>query len=306
VILISGEYDTGQKIPPALQAALQVPMMTATAHWHRRLPADLQAMTRDEAVARATAWARTQYAPMLEKAATLTPDERAQLLAQLQRYTGVAPGFVDQKTLRLSKDVDLERLLDDEQRELGRYDSRLSAPRRNLALTWMPTGDPSILPVLDLMQGTSPSLIAYLSDTLGYRTDLLYKGPFGEGFHPEPLTYFVPHGVSDDWMTMLWDRKPVTPIAGAPPQISEPPLRRAMEVLPGLRVLNVVGMYDESCAAKDEALARTDQQLQSRVRNACYPAGHMIYTDVAVRRAFKRDFDRLVEEATHVQHSDGR
>jgi carboxypeptidase C (cathepsin A) len=313
VVLISGFYDLGQKVPHSLQQALDVPMFTATAHYFKRLPPDLQSEPRDQAVADAEKWARSEYAPALDAIDTLTPDQRSAVSAKLARYTGLDPRFIDQKTLVVSKDDDLDRLLDDRGLELGRYDSRLTAPRRDLsAAPWVPTRDPSIMPVLEMMQGTSPSEIRYLRYTLGFRTDLLYKGPFGEGFHPAPLRDVIP-GIADDWMTLAWDRKTKadataaqTPSAPPPdlPQVppgakaqSEPPLRRAMEAEPGMRLMNVRGLYDSSCAEIDEAVARTDAGLRSRIRNKCYPSGHAFYTDAAVRGDYQRDFEEFVRAA---------
>jgi hypothetical protein len=188
----------------------------------------------------------------------------------------------------------------------------MTVPRRDLsAAPWVPTRDPSIMPVLDMMQGTSPSEIRYLRYTLGYRSDLLYKGPFGEGFHPAPIRDVIP-GIADDWMTLMWDRKTKADAAdaksapapdpdlpkvppGAKPQ-NEPPLQRAMEAEPAMRLMNVRGLYDSSCAALDEAVARTVVALRVRVQNKCYPSGHAFYTDAAVRRDYQRDFAQFVRE----------
>jgi hypothetical protein len=266
-------------------------------------------------VADATQWARNEYAPALDTIDTLTPDRRGAIATKLARYTGLDPRFIDQKTLVVSKEDDLDRLLDDRGLELGRYDSRMTAPRRDLsAAAWLPTRDPSIMPVLDMMQGTSPSEIRYLRYTLGYRSDLLYKGPFGEGFHPAPIKDVIP-GISDDWMTLMWDRRakadaaaqaqnPPAPTPGLPqvppgakPQ-SEPPLQRAMEAEPAMRLMNVRGLFDSSCAGLDEAVARTDAALRARVQNKCYPSGHAFYTDAQVRKDYQRDFAEFVRGAT--------
>jgi carboxypeptidase C (cathepsin A) len=313
VVLISGFYDLGQKVPHSLQQALDVPMFTATAHYFKRLPPDLQSEPRDQAMAEATEWARNEYAPALDAIDSMTPDQRGAIAAKLARYTGLDPRFIDQKTLVVTKDDDLDRLLDDRGLELGRYDSRMTIPRRDLtAAPWVPTRDPSIMPVLDMMQGTSTSEIRYLRDTLGFRSDLLYKGPFGEGFHPAPIRDVIP-GIADDWMTLMWDRKAKADAAQAqsapapdpdlpkvPPGAkvqNEPPLRRAMEAEPGMRVMNVRGLYDSPCAGLDEAVARTEAALRVRVRNKCYASGHAFYTDAGARRDYQRDFAEFVRDA---------
>ena len=313
VVLISGFYDVGQSMPEGLAAALQVPAFTAAAYYHRRLPPDLQGLPREQVLSRALEWAKSDYASALGHRAGLTPAQRKSVLAGLQRFTGIEPRFANSKTLVLDEGVFTDHLL--EAKALGRYDSRMVGPSRSADNPiWVPTTDPSIMPMLDLMQGTSPALIRYLRDTLQFRDDLLYAGPFGEAFHPLPLNPVAPQiwGPYTDWMTMKWNRaagvRPEPAGKGGrqaghdgPQFKAPPPLRRALDLDRKLLVMNVTGMFDtelDSCARKNEAVARSDASIRSRVRNACYETGHMIYTDIGVRRAFQRDFARFVSEAT--------
>jgi carboxypeptidase C (cathepsin A) len=297
VMLISGFYDVGQAVPRTLNQALEISMFTAAAWYHKRLPADLQAKTQEAAVAEAVAWARKTYAPALERRDALSADERAALLAGLHRYTGLDPKYADAKTLLIDKATFSDRLLEDRDEELGRYDARMVVARRNLgAQSWLPTHDPSLAPMLDLMEGTSVPLIRYIRDTLGYHSDLLYRGPFGEAFHPQPMV-MNPGGLGDDWMTLMWDKVPRPAKAeGPPPPKEAPPLRQAMDAQPHLLVFNVRGMYDGDCAGLDEAVARSDASLRPRIRNRCYAAGHMVYTDDAVRLQLSRDFAQFVRD----------
>ncbi len=298
VVLISGFYDVGQSVPRPLNQALELSMFTATAWHHRRLPADLQAKTQQAAVDEAVAWARKTYAPALEKPDAIGADDRAAVLAGLKRYTGLDPKYVDAKTLVLSKDVFTDRLLEDRDEELGRYDARMVVARRDLVgQSWLPTHDPSLAPMLDIMEGTSVPMIRYFRNTLGYHADLLYRGPFGEAFHPLPLV-LNPGGLGDDWMTLMWDHAPKpAPAPGPPPPKQAPPLRQAMDAQPHLLLFNVRGMYDGACAALDEAVARSEASLKPRIRNRCYAAGHMVYTDTATRAQLAEDFGQFVHDA---------
>ena len=70
-----------------------------------------------------------------------------------------------------------------------------------------------------------------------------------------------------------------------------------MTLNPSMRVAVMDGMYDASCAANDEAVARTEASLRARVTTYCYAAGHMIYTDAATRRQAQRDFAAFVQAA---------
>lgn len=310
VILISGDYDAGQEMPTTLETALDVPMYAAAAHYHQRLPDNLQALPPNEAVQAAEAWARQEYAPALETSDSLSPDARAAILDSLERYTGIPARHVDTETLALATGTFAERLLEARGLELGRYDYRMALPRREEGLAWVPTRDPSLLPMIDLMQGTFPPAIRYLRNTLGYKSDLLYQGPFGEALHPRPLADVTSGAAGDlagiftDWMTIKWHHGDSGSVKDAAEPARRPPLVRAMELNPHLLVWNVKGLYDGSCAALDEAVARTAGHLKQRIRNSCYPAGHMVYSDRAVRREMKRDFAEFVHDALVARTTD--
>ena len=297
VMLISGFFDVGQTTPRGLDQALELSMFTAAAWYHKRLPADLQAKSQDAAVAEAVAWARKVYAPALETPDALGAEARAAVLAGLKRYTGLDSKYVETKTLLIDKGVFTDHLLDDRGEELGRYDARMALPKRAGAQPWLPTHDPSLAPMLDIMEGTSVPMIRYIRNTLGYRSDLLYRGPFGEAFHPYPMVT-NPGGLGDDWMTLMWNRYRAPKAEGPPAPAEAPPLRRAMDAEPHLLVFNVRGMYDGDCAGLDEAVARAEPSLRARIRNRCYAAGHMVYTDDATRLQLSHDFAQFVHDAT--------
>lgn len=295
VVLISGDYDVGQEVSANLQTALQVPLYSATAWYHQRLAPDLQKLPREELVRQATEWAKRTYAPALDRRDSLTADQRAGLVGELARYTGIDPQFVDAKTLTLSKAVFMDRLLQARGEELGRYDSRMTVKQRDMSQgPWLPTMDPSLAPMIGIMQGTSVPMLRYIRDTLGYRSDLMYRGPFGEAFHPEPA-YASPIGLPDDWMAAMWENGLKGPKPPAKPQ-GPPPLRQAMDRQPQMLVFNVRGLYDTSCAYIDEAAAQSAPGIRERVRNRCYPAGHMLYTDADLRAALAKDFDQFVKD----------
>ena len=318
VVLISGFFEAGQSVPGPLNSALQLPQFTVAAHFHKKLPAELQSLSRDEAANRATQWARATYAPALARRDSLSAEDRAAIVAGLERFTGLSAADINTRTLTVQKPDFTDKLLKDRGLELGRYDSRMTAPSRG-ERPWMPMLDPSLLAMIDIMQGSSPLLIRYIRDTLQYRSDLLYRGPFGEAFHPEPLT-LNPAGIASDWMAMMWNRgrlmgggrggapgegasqpagagQPSANQPATPPTPPTPPLKRAMETNPRLRVLNMKGMFDGSCAALEEAVTRTEEALRSRITTRCYAGGHMMYSDLEVRRLLQRDFTEFVRSA---------
>ena len=313
VILISGGYNAGQTVPAALNQALGISELTATAHFHKILPADLQALSRDEAVKRAVEWARREYAPALTRRDSVSPSERSAIVDGLARYTGINPRYVDQRTLTVPDYGD--NLMRDRGLELGRYDSRMVLKKRPEGVVWGPTNDPSLSPMIDLMQGTSQLFNSYIRDTLKFRTTLLYRGPFGGAFHPESLVAIPGGPISSDWMAAMFKMGPGGGLGGgAPPGGSadsararpQPPLRRAMEMNPNLLVMSLVGMYDGSCAARAEAIAQTASNLRNRVRAHCYAGGHMYYSDREARRESQRDFAAFVRDAIAQRTAPGK
>ena len=298
VMLISGSFSMGQSMPPGMNQALNVPMFTAAAHYHKRLPADLQQLDEAEVVRRATEWVRSDYAPALARRDSLTAEQRSAILAQLQRFTAVDAKHVNARTMQLSKDVFADQLLADKGLELGHYDLRMTKKTRGANAPWLPTGDPSLEPMIDLMQGSSRLFNGYVRDSLRYRSDLLYRGPFGGAFHPRPITV-NPIGIKGDWMAMMWNRGALMAGGGnaAATDSGPPPLRRAMEINPRLLVWNLRGRYDVSCPSMDMAVASLEPRFRERIRNSCYTGGHMFYSDRQARVEMKRDFATFVRDA---------
>lgn len=65
------------------------------------------------------------------------------------------PLYIAGESLRLDSGVFFDRLLADQGLELGRYDGRITVKSRPEGTPWLPTGDPSLRRVADLMNGTS-------------------------------------------------------------------------------------------------------------------------------------------------------
>jgi hypothetical protein len=74
-----------------------------------------------------------------------------------------------------------------------------------------------------------------------------------------------------------------------------PPLRRAMDANPALRVFVGRGLYDSgSCFTHAYHVNHLEPGLARRVTMACYGAGHDFYSDKTVRQQIKRDMASFV------------
>jgi len=295
-VLAALAMPLGQR-SPAERAALSVPSYTAAAFYHRKLAPDLL-VNLGETLRRAESWAMREYAPALARGDALGDSGRVAIAAQLARYTGIDAATIDRKTLVIDVGQFADGLLRSERRVLGRYDSRLTAPALadTAAGPFDPTADASLVPQLKHMNGTSVLLTRYLRRDLGFRSDLLYQGPFGGGYPP-------PNTFRGDWMSTRWDRGSLANRpAAASASISataEQPLRRALIANPSLRLLVVCGTYDLVCSYYENewAVQHLEPALASRITVRTYAGGHEAYLNKPARAAMQRDLAAFVRES---------
>ncbi len=272
VILLSGGFPLVE-LEPMLRSALGLPTLTAAAYYQKKLPLDLQAGDLHQAVHAAEVYAKGEYATALAARDRLTGEQREAVVAQLARFTGLATDQIDRTKLVVPMDQFSVALLRARNLVIGHYDSRLTGPP-NPAPQYDPTTDPSLKDILD-----GVSVIRYLRNVLGFKTDLNYQGPFGGGYPP-------PTSFRGDWMSVRWNRTAASGSAAASPTEA---LRTAMTSDPALRVLVVTGYYDlvSSYFGIEEAARQLPPEFARRVTVHTCAGGHAIYTDDAARREFR-------------------
>jgi hypothetical protein len=81
------------------------------------------------------------------------------------------------------------------------------------------------------------------------------------------------------------------------------PFSRAPAVTGSAKVRNHFIDITREDAARDAA-SQTAAHLRHRVRNSCYGGGHMLYTEVSVRRELNHDFARFVRDALKTRAAD--
>src|SRR5581483_12041367 len=78
-----------------------LPTYTATAWYHKKLPADLQRLTLEQVVQQARSFAFGEYMTALAKGNTLSQAERTTVAQQLARLTGVSEPYILNTNLRI-------------------------------------------------------------------------------------------------------------------------------------------------------------------------------------------------------------
>jgi carboxypeptidase C (cathepsin A) len=220
-----------------LAYALDLPTLTATAFFHKKLSHDLQ-RNFDDALAQAESWAADEYPKLLEHRNDLSGDQLRAGAAEMARLTGLAPEVVLYNRFRVLPDAFLREQLGAEWTPLGLYDSRKlkadqAADRQNPKWTTV---------LSDL----------YLSGELQVRSDM-------------PYSY-------DPILSLKWSCG-ITCTANPQAFVR---LRHAMRENPSLQVMITNGYYDFATPyfGTKRAISQLEPELRSRVSVTYYKAGH--------------------------------
>jgi carboxypeptidase C (cathepsin A) len=253
-----------------------LPTYTATAWYHKKLPADLQSQTLEQVVQQSRDFAFGEYLTDLAKGNELTQSERQAVAQKLARLTGVSQKFILDTNLRISAGMYRTELLRDERKTVGRYDSRLTGINGNAA-SQREDYDPS---------GVAPSgafmsaFMQYLHKDLNYSSDLQY--------------YMGGH-------TGRWDFSGAG--YGFPSEVES--LRLAMAKDPYLHVMVGAGYYDMATPfANAEYTFKHlgfDKTYNDRVQFKYYQSGHMAYLNQTSAQKLRNDIKSFIT-STEVEH----
>lgn len=287
LVLISGGWALNKEyVSPALRSALEVVDMASTALYYGKT-APASGTNRTAVREAAEKWVRDIYAPALQRIDKLSEEERAAIVAQLVRFTGLKKDDIDAKTLTITPHQFRTSLLKDQNKVPYIFDMRrTSAPEDEGA----------------------PVLLHYFRHELNYRTSLPYIGleDMEQGFAPSG-TY--PEPVNSRWN---YATAKVTPeelkaaleaaekTGEGPPRIG-PPLPATEEALalnPHMKILVAAGMYDSflPCAVGDEIERELPPRLRQSITFKCYVGGHAMYKDDPTRAEFSRDVKALISQ----------
>jgi pimeloyl-ACP methyl ester carboxylesterase len=285
LILISGGWGLNKSYGPAeLRAAIQIVDMASTALYYGKTAPDLGKDPMEVRQAAGT-WVHESYAPALRRLETLSEAERTAIVTQLSRFTGLAQGQIDRKTLAITPRQFRTGLLKDQGKEPYIFDMRRTAPPAN---------------------GEAPVILRYFRQDLGYHTSLPYFGleSIDQGFaptgtYPDPVNarwnYATAKVTSEEWKAAM---EAASTRGDGPPHLG-PPLPATEEALvlnPRMKVLVAAGMYDSflPCAVGTDLHRQLPLNLQQSITFKCYIGGHAMYEDASTRTEFSRDVKALI------------
>lgn len=247
---------------------LYLPTYAATARYHDKLDGvdpDFEAFM-DEV----RAFALGDYTTALMQGSAVPSDQRATIVQQLAKYTGLTPEYIERTDIRINIMRFCKELLRDEGRTVGRFDSRYKGIDRDSAGE-IYEYDPSSA----VVQGAyTAALNAYVRGELEFASDLPYE-ILSRRVHP-------------------WDysdhQNEYVNVADT--------LRAAMTMNPALKIFVANGYYDLATPflASEYTFSHLglDESLQDNITTAYYQAGHMMYIDQAELRKMKDDLDAFL------------
>lgn len=272
-IIVSGLLDYATLMSGPLNDTPYVvllPALTSAAHYHKRLPPDLQADFK-KAIAESRAYAFGDYTAALLKGADLSAAERTAVAQKLARLTGLEPKLIEEQHLRIDGSVFQEMLLRDQKVVLGAYDARVTGRDGDESEPY-----PRIEPFMRVVGSiAAASMNAYLRETLKYEKDLPYEvlAPLHNWNHGKGNSY--------------------TSVSGA--------LAQAITQNPHLHVLAMVGWRDLVTPPDNMLLSirqmRLPDELRGNIQVAEYEAGHMMYTNRPDLEKMHADIVAFIQKA---------
>lgn len=276
VLLISTimNFQTARFAPGNdLAYLLILPSYTATAWYHKKLPADLQRQPLRKVLDESERWTMNEYQIALGKGDRLTKAERQKAAEQMARYTGLSAEFADNNDLRVDLGRFNKELLRDQKRTTGRLDSRFTGIDAN-AGGERPDFDPS-------MSAIRPPYTAAFNDyvrrDLGFKTDAVY--------------HILGGGFTSPWNWGADNASVDTSVA----------LKSAFSKNPFMKVFVAYGYYDMATPyfAAEYTIdhMNLDPSLKTNIKTAYYEAGHMMYIESKSLAKLKSDVVAFVQGA---------
>jgi carboxypeptidase C (cathepsin A) len=258
-----------------LPLVLILPSYTATAWYHKKLPAALQSKSLADVLREAENFASSEYLPALLRIDKLSAAEKSALSDKFSRYTGLNKNFIEQNNFRIDLGEFLKELLRDQRRSVGRLDSRFTGIDRDASGN-NPDGDPS-------MNAIRPPYTSVFNDyirrDLNFRSDLEYY-ILGGGI-TSPWNWNVDNGYAD----------------------TSQRLKLAMAKNPYMKVWLAQGFYDMAtpyfAAEYTVSAMNLDADLRRNVSFTYYEAGHMMYIEKDSLMKLKTDLVRFMQSSTN-------
>ena len=256
-----------------LPLILIFPSYTATAWYHKQLPAELQRKPLREVLNESEQFAMNEYGPAMLRIDKLSAPEKNALLDKFSRLSGLGRDFVDENNFRVTLGEFNKELLRKQRRSTGRLDSRFLGFDKDSAGT-STDFDPSMTAIRTPYTAVFNE---YVRRELGFKSDLEY--------------YILGGGITSPWNWGVNNQYADTSQA----------LSSAMRKNPYMKVMVASGYYDMAtpyfAAEYTVSAMNLDPQLRRNFTFTYYEAGHMMYIEKESLRKLKTDVTGFIQSS---------
>jgi carboxypeptidase C (cathepsin A) len=258
-------YASGNDLP----YVIFLPTYTATAWYHKKLPADLQADF-GKAIAEARAFSTGDYLVALEKGDRVSDAEKITVVQKLARLTGLSSDYIEQSNLRVSDTRFRTELLRSEHKTVGRLDGRFTGLNAD-ATAERQEYDPSNEAIKGAFTATFNE---YVRNELKFDPEMAYP----TSGDVRPWSY-------DEFQNRYLNLADT--------------LRGAMARNPFLKVFVANGYYDFATpfGGTEHTFSHIgfEPTYRGRIELAYYDAGHMMYIRPSEQKKLKADVARFIQ-----------
>jgi carboxypeptidase C (cathepsin A) len=256
-----------------LPLVLIFPSYTATAWYHKRLPAELQRKPLREVLKESEEFAANVYGPALLRIDRLSAAEKQTLGERFAALSGLNRTFVEHNNFRVDLGEFNKELLREQRRTTGRLDSRFVGFDKDSAGDGVDF-DPSMTAIRTPYTAVFND---YVRRQLNFKSDVEY--------------YILGGGITGPWN---WNTN------NAYADTSQA-LSSALRKNPYMMVLVASGDYDLAtpyfAAEYTVSAMNLDPQLRQNFSFAYYEAGHMMYIEKNSLKKLKDDVARFMQTA---------
>ncbi len=260
-----------------LAYSLFLPSFATTAWYHKALSDEMQGLPVDEIFARAQTFARGPYTQALLLGDALSKEQRAEVVSEMSKLTGLSAEYLDFANLRVSMGQFGKELLRSRKRVVGRFDSRYSGVDSDHVGS-SAEHDPSAAVFFGPF---TSAMNQYLRDVLEVKEDRVYE-ILTRNVHPWDYSDFTNRYVS-----------------------ASSTLRTSMRDNPYLKVFAACGYYD--LATPGFALEHTRDhlnltpELRRNFTTEYYEGGHMMYVHEPSLKKLRGDLLKFYKSALEAQ-----
>jgi carboxypeptidase C (cathepsin A) len=260
------QFEPGNDVP----YPLYLPTYSAAAWYHKRLPPDLQQLPLQDVLSQAESFSSAEYLLALARGGAVSQSDSERVANELSRFTGLDAGYLKQENLREPIDRFTKDLLKDQNRSVGRYDSRFTGIRLHPG-----TDTEDFDPSDEAVNGPfTAAFNDYVRRELKFETDMPY----------ETIAEVSPWNLAENKYLDVATN-----------------LKEAMSRNPYLKIWVCCGYYDLATpyfAAQSVVRGMNlDPTIRDNIQFTFYESGHMLYIERRAREKLRDDLDRFLTGA---------